>query len=201
MCEVRRIIPIAGAPHILPSTMGRHASRRFIDPLQKRPQKRTSENQNKIMSKKQKEIIETIHCEYYFTPDEIQSLGGDLARTLTKINSLHNDLQAIKEEYKGKIGVEEARRDCLTNNIESRREMRPTRCRVLFLPKEGNKEFYNCVTNKLEKVEAMTPSDYNLELFESEPEKPLNPVIGEERQIVDAEIVLPPHNPVNDEAK
>lgn len=159
------------------------------------------------MNRKQKEVIETIHCEYYFTAEELQALGGDLARTLTKINSLHNDLQGIKDEYKGKIGVEEARRDCFANNIETKREMRPTRCWVEFKPKEGNKVFFNCVTGKLEKIEAMTPSDYNLDLFEKEevaPPKPINPVlpeshqisaVSEDHQVIDAEIVLPPHEP------
>lgn len=159
------------------------------------------------MTRKQKEIIETIHCEYYFTPEELQNLGQQLVQTMTKINGLQNDLQAIKEDFKGKIALQESHRDCFHNNVETRREMRPTRCRVEFYPKLGNKEYYNCVTGKLEKVDAMTPSDFNLELFEKEelkPDKPMNPVIDETRQItatseshqvIDAEIILPPHQP------
>lgn len=139
-----------------------------------------------MSERKQKEIIETIHCEYYFTPEELQNLGQQLVQTMTKINGLHNDLQAIKEEYKGKIALQESHRDCFHNNVETRREMRPTRCFVKFYPKTSTKEYYNCVTGKMEKCDSMTPNDFNLELFEKEEVvtvKPMNPVIDESRMI------------------
>lgn len=121
--------------------------------------------------------IEIKNVKHDFTPQELMSLGGELARGISEHRGVEAEFDQVKATYKAKIAEKDAKIDSLSTALVNRFEMRNKRCVVVFRPKDRKKDFYVIISpegtdvmmeEKPALTEDMTRDDYQQELIDAE---------------------------------
>lgn len=122
----------------------------------------------------QKTEIKNVRHNY--THEELEQLGGDLARAFSALRGVETEFDQVKASYKSKTAEAEARIDRLSTNRMNGFEMRELPCFVVFRPRDKEKDYYTteAAANKPSKdippvlTERMTNNDFQQELIQAE---------------------------------
>ena len=122
----------------------------------------------------QKTEIKNVRHNY--THEELEQLGGDLARAFSALRGVETEFDQVKASYKSKTAEAEAKIDRLSTNRMNGFEMREWPCFVVFRPKDKEKDYYTteAAANKPSKetppalTEKMTNDDFQQELVQAE---------------------------------
>ena len=122
----------------------------------------------------QKTEIKNVRHNY--THEELEQLGGDLARAFSALRGVETEFDQVKASYKSKTAEAEAKIDRLSTNRMNGFEMRELPCFVVFRPKDKEKDYYatEAAANKPSKdippalTEKMTNDDFQQELVQAE---------------------------------
>lgn len=119
----------------------------------------------KSKSKPQPDGEATVLLRHEFTKDERLELSGRQNAALNRIGELESQLASVKKDFMAKIQSEDAEVRKIGNHLNSGYEMRPTRVRVEFHPKESKKIYFALDDVKKKRKlgeEPMTASDYEM---------------------------------------
>lgn len=86
--------------------------------------------------------IEVKTVKHRFSPDELVTLGGDLARALADGSNLESEFDQVKQEYKAKLAEVESRTQRIGTAMLNKFDMRQERCVVVFHPEKREKHFF-----------------------------------------------------------
>lgn len=126
------------------------------------------------MSAKALEKIEVKTIKHVFTQDEREQMNSDLLGALDNRDTTEADFENVKQTWKAKVTEADARIGTLRASIRAGFDMRQTRCRVVFRPKDRKKDYYladDSVNGDSEVVmltEDMTDADMQAELLAAE---------------------------------
>lgn len=119
--------------------------------------------------------IETKSVKHKFTVEELSTIGGDLARSISDLRALQAELDQVKASFKAKTTEAEARIDSLSTARMSGFEYRQERCQVLCFPKLREKHYWLEATPAEEigafppiLIEPMTAADFEQDLIRAE---------------------------------
>lgn len=85
---------------------------------------------------------ETKTVRHDFTPDERNEIGSDLARAIATARDVESEFDNVKASYKAKLTSAEARIGSLSTSLMNGFELRATKCRVVYRPKDRKKDFF-----------------------------------------------------------
>lgn len=137
--------------------------------------------------------LETKVIRHDFTPTERNTIGSDLARAIAGLRGTQAEFDQVKASYKARTTEAEARIDSLSTSLMNGFDMRETRCRVAYSPKERLKFYFreqDPVDAEPVMTEEMTAEDFQAELiqaesdFERREELQLFPPAGNDRGIM-----------------
>lgn len=77
-----------------------------------------------------------------YSHEELEQLGGELARAFGSLRGVEDELDSIKASYKSKTAEAEAKIGKLSTNITNKFEMREVPCVVVFRPAAKEKDYY-----------------------------------------------------------
>lgn len=119
-----------------------------------------------------KPVIEVKLIKHTFSTDELNDLGMQLARAHTTMGEIDAELEQVKSNFKSRTAEQEA----IIGRSSSARlagyEMRNARCRVVYRPKVGKKDYFlEHADPKAAPVliEDMSPADMQAQLIPDEP--------------------------------
>lgn len=120
------------------------------------------------MTKKNAEIVETIHAKHTFSQEELLDLSRALGRTCTEINALESEKSAIGKDFASRIETKEIQRDSLVDKVTSGYEFRPTDCIVVMDPPNRSKDYFRKdhlgLPGEFVERREMTQADFQLAL-------------------------------------
>src|SRR5262245_48383874 len=114
--------------------------------------------------------IETKFIKHTFTPDERAQLSNDLVVALATRTTTEKEFENVKATWKAKVTESEARVDTVAATLRAGFEMRQTRCRVTYRPKDRKKDYFLEAQQDGEPVliEEMTEADFQADLLAAE---------------------------------
>jgi hypothetical protein len=147
---------------------GQMISRTHFDPQQLIDYKIMAK---KVKTKKLPEHIETIEAKHDFSDPEKIGLLEELSRAHHEAGELKEQAKHSATEWKNRIKSIENKISTISNKATSGYEFRPTECRVEFDTKKEKKTYFNKKTGEKVETRDMTPADFELPLFKTEPLK------------------------------
>lgn len=114
-------------------------------------------------------VDKTIRHDY--TTEELVTLGGEMAQALAGLRGIETEFDQVKSSYKARTSEKEALIDRLSTNRMNGFELRLVKCRLVFRPKDRQKDYYlDGADEDSEPVltEDMTQDDFIQELFQAE---------------------------------
>lgn len=115
--------------------------------------------------------IEVKPIRHAFTSEERNQLGSDLARQIGTLRGVDAEFDQVKASYKAKQTEAEAKIDSLSTALMNGFEIRPTRVRVEYRPKERRKAYFleeAPADSEPVLVEDMTNDDFQADLLQAE---------------------------------
>ena len=82
---------------------------------------------------------ENINLQYRFSPEELQTLGKDLAEAQIQSQQLEADRKRVADEWKARISAKEAEIASLSNKVSSGYEYRDIPCEITIGEPVGKK--------------------------------------------------------------
>jgi hypothetical protein len=107
-----------------------------------RVSKPTTQNPMPEKTPKQELKIEVKNVKHVFTPEELNEIGGNLARSIAAARGIESEFDQVKASYKAKTTEAEARIDNLSTARMNGFDMRSERCVVFFRPTDSKKDYW-----------------------------------------------------------
>ncbi len=115
--------------------------------------------------------LEMKNVKHTFSTEERNTIGDNLARTIGGKRGIEAEFDQVKSSFKAKITESEARIDRLSTDLVNGFEMRDKRCRVVFRPKDRQKDYYLEESKNGDApilTEDMTKDDFQADLLQAE---------------------------------
>jgi hypothetical protein len=115
--------------------------------------------------------IEVKAVKHIFTPEERNSIGGDLARAIGTARGVEAEFTQVKASYKAKETEATARIDSLSTSLMNGFDVRQERCSVVYNTKERKKSYFIEGAKEGAEpvlVEDMTAADFEMDLIQAE---------------------------------
>lgn len=125
----------------------------------------------KVKTKKLPEHIETIEAKHVFDDQEMLVMLQLLSQAHHQVSELKDQAKHSATEWKNRIKAVENTISSFANKATSGYELQPTECRVEFDTKKEKKTYFNKKTGEKVETRDMTPADFELPLFKTEPLK------------------------------
>ncbi len=105
------------------------------------------------------------HLPHEFTPEELRTLGDELANETMNLQNIESEKKSVVSQYKSKMDEIKAKIQTISANIAARREFRWTDCEVRFNePKTGKKTVVRMDNGSTVEVANMTPEEMQLKI-------------------------------------
>lgn len=85
---------------------------------------------------------ETKTIRHQFSDEEKIAMGGDLSRAIAHARDVESEFDEVKASYKSKLASATTRIGSISTALMNGFELRPTKCRVVYRPKERKKDFF-----------------------------------------------------------